>query len=72
MPSFLKVNSNIIGVVDTNNNINKSLYQMISGSWDNLIDQYVLDPYILKLAGVLQELWIIQVYSSNIIVLRIE
>eukprot|EP00978_Attheya_sp_CCMP212_P000272 scaffold503_cov71-Attheya_sp.AAC.2 len=33
--------------------------------------QYVLDPWILKLAGVPQELWRIQDYASDLLVLRL-
>ena len=34
--------------------------------------QHVFDPWILKLAGVAQELWIIQDYEYYLIVLRLE
>ena len=34
--------------------------------------QHVFDPWILKLAGVAQELWIIQYYEYYLIVLRLE
>jgi hypothetical protein len=41
------------------------------GSWATVMGQYVLDPWILKLAGVPQELWRIQDYASDLLVLRL-
>eukprot|EP00978_Attheya_sp_CCMP212_P010704 scaffold26027_cov70-Attheya_sp.AAC.9 len=44
---------------------------MFGGSWATVMSQYVLDPWILKLAGVPQELWRIQDYASDLLVLRL-
>ena len=62
---------NIIGLVDTNHNTKKYLYQIFGESWVTVMGQYFLDPYILKLAGVPQELRRIQCYASDLLVLRL-
>eukprot|EP00978_Attheya_sp_CCMP212_P011276 scaffold27710_cov70-Attheya_sp.AAC.1 len=55
--SFLQGEFNILGLVDPNHNAKNSRYQMFGGSWASVrMGQYVLDPWILKLAGVPQEL----------------
>ena len=54
--SFLEGKSNILGLVDPNNNANNSRYQMFGGSWATVMSQYFPYPCILKLAGVPQEL----------------
>jgi hypothetical protein len=44
---------------------------MFGGSWATVMGHYVLDPWILKLAGVSQELWRVQDYASDLLVLRL-
>eukprot|EP00978_Attheya_sp_CCMP212_P019382 scaffold54306_cov38-Attheya_sp.AAC.2 len=44
---------------------------MFGGSRATVMGQYVLDPWIFKLAGVPQELWSIQAYVSDLLVLRL-
>ena len=58
-------------MVDTNHNAKYSWYQMIGGYWETVMGKYFLDPWILKLAGVSQELWRIQDYASDLLVLRL-
>ncbi len=54
--SFLDRKSNILGLIAPNHNAKNSRYQMFSGSCASvMLGQYVLDPWILKLAGVPQE-----------------
>ena len=61
----------MIGLVDPNNNANNSRYQSYGRSWATVMGKYVLDPWILKLSGVPQELWRIQYYASDLLVLRL-
>ena len=61
----------MIGLVDPNNNANNSRYQGYGRSWATVMGKYVLDPWILKLSGVPQELRRIQNYAYDILVLSL-
>eukprot|EP00978_Attheya_sp_CCMP212_P019618 scaffold55228_cov62-Attheya_sp.AAC.11 len=66
--SFHEGKSNILGLGDPNHNAKNSRYQMIGGSWATTT---IMDPWILKSPGVPQELWRIQDYASDLLVLRL-
>ena len=61
----------MLGLVYPNNNAKNSRYQSYGGSWATVMGQYVLDPWILKLSVVPQELCIIQDYASDLLLLRL-
>ena len=42
---------------------------MIWGSWEKFMVHYVLDPWMMKLSILYQELWIIQDYAYYLLVL---
>eukprot|EP00957_Ditylum_brightwellii_P017507 1319320-Ditylum_brightwellii.AAC.1 len=44
---------------------------MIGDSWANVMGFYVLDPWLLKISGVSQELWRVKDYASDLLILRL-
>eukprot|EP00957_Ditylum_brightwellii_P157640 11998155-Ditylum_brightwellii.AAC.1 len=44
---------------------------MIGGSWATVMGFYVLDPWLLKIAGMSQELWRVKDYESDLLILRL-
>ena len=56
---------------DTNHNMKNHRYQLLGGSSVALLGNEVFDPFILKNAGVASELWRVDDFASDFIVLRL-
>lgn len=69
--SFLRGNNNHVALVDTNHNTKNFRYQGIGGSCVVIMGNHVLDPALLPLAGVAEELWRVKDWASDLVVLRL-
>ena len=69
--TFLRGHQNHVGLVDTNHNTKNFRYQGIGGSCVVIMGDHVLDPALLPLAGVAQELWRVKDWASDLVVLRL-
>ena len=69
--TFLRGNQDHVGLVDTNHNTKNFRYQGIGGSCVVIMGDHVLDPALLPLAGVAQELWRVKDWASDLVVLRL-
>ena len=63
--SYLDAKENYISLPDTNHNVKNSRYQLIGGSSAASIGSYVFDPWMLKDAGIAQELWRVDDFASD-------
>ena len=63
---------NILATIDTNRNVNSYRYHIIGASCAAIMGSYVLDPWLLDMDGVSNELWRIQDYASDLLVLHID
>ena len=70
LASFLRGNKNNVALDDTNHNTKNFRYQGIGGSCVVTMGNHVLDPALLPLAGVAQELWRVKDWASDLVALR--
>eukprot|EP00957_Ditylum_brightwellii_P052308 3967283-Ditylum_brightwellii.AAC.1 len=56
---------------DANHNIKNCRGQMVSSMSASSISYFVVDPWMLKIAGVLKELYCIEAWASDLIVLQL-
>ncbi|KAL7427142.1 hypothetical protein ACHAXM_000726 [Skeletonema potamos] len=68
---YLNGKSNVLAIMDTNHNAKNNRYQILGGSSAASIGNYVFDPNLLVQAGVATELYRINDYASDAIVLRL-
>ena len=61
-----------MATIYTNRNLNNYRYQIIGVSCAAIMGSYVLDPWLLNMDGVSNELWRIQDYASDLLVLHID
>lgn len=69
--SFLRGYTDHVALVDTNHNTKNFRYQGIGGSYVVIMGDHVLDPALLPLGGVAQELWRVKDWASDLVVLRL-
>jgi hypothetical protein len=69
MVEFLSSSMNYVSLLDANHNVKNTRYQLIGGSSCAVIGSYVLDPWYLKMANIHQNLWRIDDYASDAVVL---
>lgn len=67
---FLKGEINYCAMVDTNHNMKNFRYMLVGGSCVVFIGNYVLDPQLLVIASVPNDLWRIKDWASDAIVLK--
>ena len=60
-----------MAIINTNNNVKNSRYQIIGGSCSAIMGFYVFDPWLLKISGFTRKIWRIQDYASDMLVLSL-
>ena len=68
---FLEGRSRHTGIVDTNHNEKNGRYQRIGGSSVKWLGGHIVDPDMLRRAGVSEDLWRIKDFASDLLVLRL-
>ena len=63
--------SNTLALVDNKHNNKNARGQAVTGTSPSSIGSYLLDPWHLKLAGVAQELYLIEDWAADTVVLRL-
>jgi hypothetical protein len=71
MVGFISGSMNYVSLPGTNHNVKNARYQLIGGLLCAVIGSYVLDPWYLKMANIHQQLWRIDDYASDAIVLSL-
>lgn len=71
MCKYLDGQTNVVSLKDTNYNMKNLRYQLVGGSSITVLGKEVVDPFLLKIAGITTELWKIDDYASDLIVLRL-
>ena len=69
--SYLRGDKNYLGLTDNHHNIKNGRGQAVSGSSASSIGHFVVDPWLLKLAGVSKELYRIIDWANDAIVLKL-
>ena len=69
--AFLCGNSNHVGLVDSNHNAKNFHYMVVGGSCVLMIGNYVIDPQLLVLAKVANDLWRVKDWASDNLVLKL-
>ena len=67
--SYIRGHWNILALIYPNHNVKNPRYYLIGGSCADIMGSYVFDPWLLKMAGVANELWRIQDYDSDLLVI---
>lgn len=67
---YLRGDSNTVATTDNKHN-SKARGQAVTGSSPSSFDSYMLDPWLLKQAGVARELYAVQDWASDTVVLRL-
>ena len=60
-----------MGLIDTNHNVKNTRYQVIGGSSVVWMGGYILDPELLRIAGVENLLWRVKDFASDLLVLKL-
>ena len=68
---YLSGRSNTLALVDNKHNNKNARGQAVTGTSPSTIGCYVLDPWHLKMAGVAQELYRIEDWAADTVVLRL-
>ena len=68
---FMEGKSIHLGITDTNHNFNNFRYQIIGGYGCAIIGKCIIDPELLCLADVNKDLWRINDYASDFLVLKL-
>ena len=68
---FMEGKSIHLGITDTNHNFNNFRYQIIGGSGCAIIGKCIINPDLLHISDVNNELWCINDYASYLLVLKL-
>ena len=68
---YLSGDINYLSLMDTNHNVKNARYQIIGASSADVLGENVFDPWLLRLAKIVQQLWRIEEYASDAIVLHL-
>ena len=69
--NYIAGKTNQVAITDCNHNIKSGRGQVVSGSSASSIGIYVVDPWLLRLAGVPQHLYRIVDWASDVVVSRL-
>ena len=66
---YLNGKINYLALTEKNNNVKNTRYQLIGASYYAVLGENVFDPWLLRLAKILQQLLRIEEYASDVIFL---
>ena len=68
---YLNGEINYLYLTDKNRNVNNASYQLIGASSAAIPGENVLDPWLLRISKIVQKLWSIEDYASDVIFLHL-
>ena len=68
---YLNDEINYLALTDTNQKVKNARYQIIGTSSDGVLGENVFEPWLLRLANIVQQLWRIEDYASDAIFLHL-